>query len=179
MNPNLLRLLALMLSIALVSCSSDDTSSIPDEANKEFTFNGNTYNLMSAIIVDENTTNSDPGDISISLFNKNSAEITSNTDLSDISYVNFKITDTNIQNTTYSQIDNYDISINSSIVNSEFTPGTVLLADDDSQSDVYAQSGSVTVTNFTQFNIVFTFTFTRNDGQVITGSYDGNYFMPN
>ena len=50
---------------------------------------------------------------------------------------------------------------------------------DDSQSDVYAQSGSVTVTNFTQFNIVFTFSFTRNDGQVISGSYDGNYYMPN
>lgn len=179
MNPNQFRVLALMLSITFVSCSSDDTSSIPDEANNAFTFNGNTYNLMSAIIVDENTTNNDPSDISISLFNKTSTEITSNTDLSDISYVNFKIVDATIQNTTYNQIDNYDVSINSSITNSEFTAGTVLLSDADSQSDVYAQSGSVTVTNFTQFNIVFTFTFTRNDGQVISGSYDGNYFMPN
>ncbi|MCB0399900.1 MAG: hypothetical protein KDD26_09825 [Winogradskyella sp.] len=179
MNPNLLRILALMLSIALVSCSSDDTSSIPDETNNEFTFNGNTYDLMSVIIVDENTANNDPSDISISLFNKTSAEITSNNDLSDISYVNFKIVGTTIQNTTYNQIDSYDVSIDSSITNSEFTPGTVLLSDDDSQSDVYAQSGTVTVTNFTQFNIVFTFTFTRYDGQVISGSYDGNYYMPN
>ncbi len=179
MNPNLFRILALVLCMAFASCSSDDTSSIPDETNNAFTFNGNTYDLMSVIIVDENTTNNDPSDISISLFNKTSSEITSNNDLSDINYVNFKIVDATIQNTTYNEIDSYDVSINSSITNSEFTAGTVLLSDDDSQSDVYAQSGSVTVTNFTQFNIVFAFSFTRNDGQVISGSYDGNYYMPN
>lgn len=168
-----------MLSIALVSCSSDDTSSIPDETNNEFTFNGTTYNLVSAIIVDENTANNDPSDISISLFNKTSTEITGNNDLSDITYMYFDFQDTTIQNTTYTNIQDYDVSINGTIVNSEFTPGTVLLSDDDPQSDVYAQSGTVTVTNFTQFNIVFTFTFTRNDGQVISGSYNGNYYMPN
>ncbi|WP_138434651.1 hypothetical protein [Winogradskyella algicola] len=179
MNPNLLRILALMLSIALVSCSSDDTSSVPDETNNEFIFNGTTYNLVSAIIVDENTANNDPSEISISLFNKTSAEITGNNDLSDISYVYFDFEDTTIQNTTYSQIEDYDISIDGTITNSEFTPGTVLLDNNDPQSDVYAQSALVTVTNFTEFNIAFTFTFTRNDGQVISGSYDGNYFMPN
>jgi hypothetical protein len=168
-----------MLSIASVSCSSDDTSSIPDETNNEFTFNGTTYNLVSAIIVDENTANNDPSDISISLFNKTSTEITGNNDLSDITYMYFDFQDTTIQNTTYTNIQDYDVSINGTIVNSEFTPGTVLLSDDNPQSEVYAQSGSVTVTNFTEFNIVFNFTFTRNDGQVISGSYDGNYFMPN
>lgn len=179
MNPNRFRILVLMLSTALVSCSSDDTSSIPDETNNAFTFNGTAYNLVSAIIVDENTANNDPSDISISLFNKSSAEITGNNDLSDITYLYFDFQDTTIQNTTYTNIQDYDVSINGTIVNSEFTTGTVLLSDDDPQSDVYAQSGTVTVTNFTQFNIVFTFTFTRNDGQVISGSYDGNYYMPN
>ncbi len=179
MNPNLFRILALALCMAFASCSSDDTNSVPDETNNEFIFNGTTYNLVSAIIVDENTANNDPSEISISLFNKTSTEITGNNDLSDISYVYFDFEDTTIQNTTYSQIEDYDISINGNVVNSEFTPGTVLLSDDDPQSDVYAQSGSVTVTNFTEFNIVFTFTFTRTDGQVISGSYDGNYFMPN
>ena len=177
MKPNLFRLLTLIVSIALVSCSADDTNSNPDDAPNEFNFNGTTYDLVSAIIVNENTANNNPSNISISLFNKTSSEITGNSDLSDISYVYFDFQDASIQNTTYNQIDDYDVSINGSIINSEFNPGTILLSDDDPQSDVYAQSTSITVTNFTAFNIAFTFTFTRNDGEVISGSYDGNYFM--
>lgn len=175
MKSNLSYLLAILVGFTLISCSSDDTNANPNDTPNEFTFNGNTYDLISAIIVDENTANNDPSEISISLFNKTSSEITGNSDLSDISYVYFDFDDVTIQNTTYTQIDDYDVSINGSIVNSEFSPGIILLADNDPQADVYAQSGSVTVTNFTEFNIAFTFTFTRNDGEVISGSYDGNY----
>ncbi|MBV7267925.1 hypothetical protein [Winogradskyella luteola] len=178
MKPNLAHLFVLLLTLILMACSSDDTNSNTDEANNEFVFNGITYHLVSAIITDENTATDDPSDIGISLFNKTSSEITGNNDLNDISYIYFDFNDVTIQNTTYTEIEDYDISINSSIVNSEFNHGTVLLSDNDPESDVYAQSASVTVTNFTEFNIVFTFTFTRNDGQVISGSYDGNYFMP-
>lgn len=175
MKLNLPYLLAILVGFALLSCSSDDANANPSDAPNEFTFNGNTYDLVSAIIVDENTATNDPSEISISLFNKTSSEITSNSDLSDISYIYFDFDDVTIQNTTYTQINDYDVSINGSIVNSEFSPGTILLADNDPQADVYAQSGSVTVTNYTEFNIAFTFTFTRNDGEVISGSYDGNY----
>ena len=179
MKPNLSHLIALMLTIIFVSCSPESNNSNPEEENNEFTFNGVTYNLVSAIIVDENTDNNDPSEISISLFNKTSTEVTNNGDLDDVSFVYFDFEDTTIQNTTYTQIEDYDVSINGSIVDSEFNPGTVLLSDDDSESNVYAQSASVTVTNFTAYNIAFTFTFTRMDGQVISGSYDGNYFAPN
>jgi len=113
------------------------------------------------------------------LFNKTSSQITSNVDLDDIAYVYFDLGTESIQNTTYNNIENYAISINGSIVDSEFNPGTILLSNNDPDSDVFAQSGSVTITNFTAYNIVFTFTFTRTDGQVITGRYDGNYLAPN
>ena len=172
-------LFALFCTLIICACSSDDGDGISYENTNEFIFNGVSYNLMSAIITDENTSTNDPSQISISLFNKLSSEITSNSDLNDISYVYFDFVDVTIENTTYNQIESYDISINSSIVDSEFNPGTILLSNNDSESDVYAQSGSVTVTNFTEFNIAFSFTFTRNDGQVISGTYDGNYFMPN
>lgn len=178
MKPNLPSLVALLLACLLVSCSADDGDGISDETSNEFTFNGVSYNLVSAIITDENTSTNDPSDISISLFNKTSAEITGNGDLNDISFVYFNFEDVTIQNTTYTQIEDYDVSIDGSVVDSEFYHGTVLLSDDDSESDVFAQSASVTVTNFTQFNIAFTFTFTRNDGEIISGSYDGNYYMP-
>lgn len=171
-------LAALLLTITLFSCSPESSNSNPDEATNEFVFNGETYNLVSAIINDENTTTNDPSEIGISLFNKTSSEITGNGDLNDITFVYFDFEAITIQNTTYTQIEDYDVSISSSIIDSEFNPGTILLSDNDSESDLYAQSGSVTVTNFTEFNIAFTFTFTRNDGQVISGSYDGNYLAP-
>ncbi len=178
MKPKLLHLLVLFCTLILCACSPDDDNTISEEKISEFTFNGETYDLVSAIITDENTSSDNPSKIGISLFNKTSDEVTSNADLTDISYVYFDFEDTTIQNTTYNQIDDYNVSINGSVVDSEFTIGTILLSDNDSESAAYAQSGSVTVTNFTQFNIAFTFTFTRSDGQVISGSYDGPYFMP-
>lgn len=179
MKPKLPHLVVLMLTTILIGCSPDEGNSNPEEENNHFTFNGVTHDLISAIITDENTTTNDPSEISISLFNKTSTEITGNGNLSDVSFVYFDFEDVTIQNITYNQIEDYNVSINGSIVDSEFNAGTILLSDENSESDLYAQSGSITVTNFTQYNIAFTFTFTRNDGEVITGSYDGNYFAPN
>jgi hypothetical protein len=167
-----------LVILFLFDCSPENTNSNPQEKINEFIFNGVTYNLVSAIVTDENTSSNAPNNIGIKLFNKTSTEIIGNGDLSDVSYVYFDINDNTIQNTTYSQIQDYDISINSSIIDSEFNPGTVLLDDNNPDSEEFAQSGSITVTNFTAYNIKLTFTFTRNDGQVITGSYDGNYLAP-
>jgi len=178
MRSKLPQVIGLCMAIVFMACTSDDTSSIPNDTDNQFTFNGETYDLMIAVINDENTSTTGPSEIGISLFNKSATEIAGNADLTAINFVHFNIEDVNIQNTTYNQINDYDISINSTVINSEFNHGTVLLSDSDSESDVYAQSGSVTVTNFTPFNIKFTFTFTRNDGQVISGSYDGNYILP-
>ena len=172
-------LLALVLPLILLSCSADDDNSIPTEDVNKFTFNGETFNLVTAIISDENTTDNNPSEIGISLFNKTSTEITGNGDLSDITLVYFAVEAINLQATTYTPIEDYNVSINASVTDSEFNAGTILLSDSDPESDVYAQATSVTITNFTAFNIDFTFTFTRNDGQVITGRYNGNYIQSN
>jgi len=168
----------LLVTLTFFACSPEDNSSIPEEDTNEFTFNGETYNLTSVIISDENTSSDEPSTIGISIFNKTSSEITGNSDLEALTFVYFDLNAVNIQNTTYSDINDYNISIDGTILDSEFSPGTVLLSDNDPDANVYAQSGTVTVTNFTEFNIVFSFTFTRNDGQVIFGSYDGNYLAP-
>jgi hypothetical protein len=179
MKPNLHYLLTLILPFILFTCSPEDNTNISIEEPSEFTYNGEVYNLVSAVISDENTTTNDQSDISISLFNKTSSEITGNGNLSDVTYLNFDLNAVTIQQTTYNEFDDYDISINGSVVDSEFNSGTILLSDNDPQSNEFAQSGALTITNFTAYNIAFTFTFTRNDGQVITGSYDGNYLNPN
>lgn len=171
-------LLALVFTVVLSSCSSDDDNTIPVENIKEFTFNVETYDLLTAIISNDDTSTDDENEIGIRLFNKTSSEIISNTDLDDITFVYFELETANIEATTYTEIESYDISINGSVVDSEFDAGTVLLSAADSESDLYAQSGSITIRNFTTFNIDFTFTFTRNDGQVISGRYNGNYLLP-
>jgi hypothetical protein len=172
-------ILVLILAIILMSCSTDDNNSIPDENINKFTFNNETYDLVSAIISDDDSTTDNADEIEIRLFNKTSSEITSNVDLDDITFVYFKIQDTDIQQTTYNQLEDYSVSIDGSVLESEFNYGTFLLSNNDSESDIYAESASITVTNFTTFNIDFIFTFTRNDGQVISGRYNGSYFQPN
>ena len=171
-------LLALVFTSVLMSCSSDDDNTISEENTKEFTFNGETYDLVTAIVSEDDTSTNTGTEFGIRLFNKTSSEITSNSDLDDITFVYFELETANLEATTYTEIDAYDISINGSVVASEFNAGTVLLSANDAESDIYAQSASVTLRNFTTFNIDFTFTFTRNDGQVISGRYNGNYLQP-
>ena len=178
MKPYLSTLLTLLFTLILMACAPEDNS-VPVENVNKFTFNDETFDLITTIINDENTTTNDPSNIGIRLFNKTSSEATGNGDLSDLTFVYFNVVDANLQATTYTNIEDYDVSIHGSVVNSEFNAGTVLLSDNDPQSDVYAQSGSVTITNFTTYNIDFTFTFTRNDGAVISGRYNGNYLAPN
>jgi hypothetical protein len=147
-----------------MACTSDDDNTIPDDNTKEFTFNSETYDLLTAIISDGDTATTDGSEIGIRLFNKTNSEITSNSDADDINFVYFELETESLEATTYTEIDAYDISINGSVVDSEFNS--------------YAQSTSVTIRNFTTFNIDFTFTFTRNDGQVISVRYNGNYLRP-
>ena len=46
---------------------------------------------------------------------------------------------------------------------------------DDNQSGFMTTAGSVTINSITATTLNFTFTFTREDGEVITGNYSGNY----
>lgn len=179
MNLKSLYLTALLLTITLISCSPESNTNTTPENTGEFNFNGVNYPLITAIITEEEATTNSSSKIGINLFNKTSAEITSNNDTNEIDYVYFEFTADTIENTTYNSINRYDISVDGAIVDSEFISGTIFLSDSDPESDVFAQSGSVTVTNFTAYNIVFSFTFTRTDGQIITGSYDGNYLLQN
>jgi len=177
MKPNLSTLFTLLFTLVLMSCAPEDNS-VPVENVNEFTFNTETYDLVTAIIND-NSTATNPSNIGITLTNKSNTESVSNGDIDDFTFVYFDIQAITLQATTYNNIEDYDVSVNGSVVNSVFSPGTVLLSDNDPDADVYAQSGSVIITNFTAFNIDFTFTFTRTDGQVISGRYNGSYLAPN
>lgn len=168
------------VTIFTSSCSSDDSSdNTPNEPENQVTFNGTSYSLITAWINDENTSTNDPSDIGFNLFNKTTADINSGNDLTDITAIYFDFTEVDLQETTYTNILDYDISINGTLTNGNYTPGTILLSDDDSNSDVYASSSTVTINELTATTVDLTFSFTRNDGQVISGSFSGNYIDPN
>lgn len=167
--------------VLLLSCSSDDSSennSNPNEDQNEITFNGESYELKSAWVNDENTTDNEPSDIGINLSNKTVSENSSGNDLSNITAVYFDFIDTKLQETTYTDITDYEISVGGTLTNGNFIPGTILLSDSDSNSNIYAANSTVTINNLTTTTVDLTFSFTRNDGQIISGSYNGTYVTP-
>ena len=173
---------AVLFTVAsfISSCSSDDnTDNTPNQPENEVTFNGTSYSITTAWVNDENTTTNDPSEIGVNLSNKTTEEINSGNDLTNITRVYFDFDDVTVQETTYAQITDYDFSINGTKTNGVFDAGTVLLSDEDPQSDFYASSASVTINSISESTINLKYTFTRNDGQVISGSYIGNYIDPN
>ncbi|MBD0831646.1 hypothetical protein [Aestuariibaculum sediminum] len=180
MNFKRIRLVVLFtITIFITSCSSDDNGDNPNQSKNEVTFNGTTYDITTAWINDENTTTNDPSDIGISLFNKTTSEINSGNDLTNITFIYFDFTEVDLQEKTYTEIWDYDFSINGTLISGEFTPGTVFLSDGDSNLDIYASSSTVTINNLTDTTVDLTFSFTRKDGKVISGNYSGNYIDPN
>ena len=181
MNFKATKLVTLLITIIFfIGCSSDDSSdNASSEKTNEFTFNGQSYELMTAWINDENTTTSDPSDIGFNLFNKSTADINSGNDLTGINYIYFDFTEVDLQETTYTDILDYDVSINGTLINGNFSPGTVFLSDDDPNADIYASISTVTISDLTATTVNLTFSFTRNDGKVISGAYSGNYTDPN
>ena len=168
------------LALFISNCSSDDNSdNTPNQREKEVTFNGTSYTITTAWINDENTTTNDPSEIGVSLSNKTTEEINSGNDLTNVTHVYFDFDDVTVQETTYTQITDYDFSINGTMTNGIFDAGTVLLSDEDPQSDFFASSGSITINSISESAVDLEFIFTRNDGQVISGNYIGNYIDPN
>ena len=184
MNFKTIKSAILLITVIFISsCSSDeDSNSTPDEnqeiTTNEFTFDGKSYELKAASINDENTTTNEPSDIGFNLYNKTNSDINSGNDLNNITSIYFDISDINLQEITYTDIPDFEISINGTLTKGNFTPGNILLSDDNIDADIYAQYQILTINSLTDSTVDLTFSFTRNDGQVIFGNYSGNYITP-
>ena len=180
MNYRLLKSSILMITIILFSsCSSDENSdNEQSELKNEMIFNGTNYALATAWINDENITTDDPSDIGFNLSNKTNNDLINGNNLTNVTTIYFDFNEVNLQETTYTEILDYDIAINRTLTNGNYTSGTLLLSDDDENTDIYASSSSVTINNLTENSVDLTFTFTRKDGQLIQGAYSGNYIVP-
>lgn len=167
-------------SLLLFSCGSDDTPTetpiTPTPQQNGFNYNGNFYEIKTVYINDENTSDNNPSDIGFSFINKTSTEINGSNDLSQIAIINFDYNAVNVQSGTFTNVLDYDASINKNRVSGTFDSGTSIL--DDNVSNLQASNITFTVNSITSTTVNMTFSFTRTDGQVISGNYNGNYLIP-
>ena len=164
----------LLFSILMLSCSSDDNSG--DSNQNGFTYNGTFYEVKTVFINDENTADNNPSDISFNLVNKTISEISSENDLSNISSLYFDFNDVNVEETTYTNILDYNAKINSNRTSGNIVGGTEILSDNN--TDLQATNINITINSITSTTVNFSFSFTKANGQIISGQYNGNYLTP-
>ena len=166
----------LLFLILLLSCNSDDNAQNPIQNQNQngYTFNGTFYEVKTVYITDENTTNNNPSDIGFNLFNKTSSEINSANDLSDFARLYFDFNAVNVEQTTYTNILDYSARVNANRINGNIAGGTEILSDN--ELTLQSNNINITINNITATMVNFTFSFTRTDGQIIFGQYNGNYF---
>lgn len=159
----------LILSMIL-SCSSDDDSNNSDENFNGFNYNGTFYATPFAFVSDENTVNNTPSDISIILSNVDPFQTNQSTG---VNFVSFDFEDVTIETGTITEFPDYRILENADLENFLIDGGNTIL--DDTKNGFMSTASSVTINSISQTNIDFDFTFTREDGEVISGNYAGSY----
>mgnify|MGYP006146938971 FL=1 len=153
------------------SCSSDDDNGNTSIENQNgFNYNGTFYSTQFAFVSDENTVDNTPSDISIILSNVNPFETTQS---SGLNFVFFDFEAVNIETGTITTFPDYRILENAHLNDFDISSGNTVL--DDTENGFMATSSSVTINSISDTNIDFDFSFTREDGETITGNYSGIY----
>jgi hypothetical protein len=161
-------IIAILFSFLIASCSSNDDSE--NNSNGGFNIGGVYYNTPYAYINDENTQTNAPSDLAIILSNKDLTpdEIASGINIMYVDYSGVDFT------TGAKDLLNYRITENASR-SGGFITGGIRLLEDNFGSNVNATQISFTINAITSTTLDIEFSFTREDGTLITGSYSGNY----
>jgi hypothetical protein len=168
-----MRKISILLFCALIafSCSSDDDNNEGNNnSNNAFTFNGTSFNISNVFLNDENTTDNNPSDIAIIMSNIN---LLTESQPNGVNYVYFDFQGVELETGAINNISDYTILENASFTNSEIDNGNTIL--DDTLSGFMATNTTVNINSLSSSQINFNFSFTREDGEIITGNYSGNY----
>ena len=165
-------ILHLIPLLFLTACSSDDNNiEGNNNSTNSFTFNGTSFSVANVFLNDENTTDNNPSDIAIIMSNIN---LLTESQPNGVNYVYIDFQGVELQTgTIVNNISDYTILENASFINSEIDNGDIIL--DDTVSGFTATNTTVNVNSISSSQINFDFSFTREDGQIITGNYSGNY----
>ncbi len=162
-------LFAIFIGLSILSCSSDDDND-PIQNNNGFIVSTDFSNTDKAYYISSESDSNEIGLISIILTN---VEVET-TQANDVNYVSFNITGSDLQTGNYSYSDlNYNIFKNSILNGDNLSGGEIVL--EEGEIGYEAISGNLTINSFTTTSMNIEFSFTREDGEIITGSYLGNY----
>ncbi len=158
------------MGILILSCSSDDENNNENQIKGGIQVGNVFYETPYVYLNDENLIDDFPSDLAIIMSNKyllvENIEDGINYMYVDYSGVDFESGE--------KELLNYRITENASRVNN-FIEGGVRLLEDNYGSDVNASEISFIINSITSETIDFEFTFTREDGELITGYYSGDY----
>jgi len=167
-----------LFALVMTACASDDSSDSNSYKNN-ITVEASTYPMNSALV--ETSFNS----VFLNLTNITEAQIEdsfsgvtiNNVDLFSIQINDFDFT----PNRTYdfSEVSSLEFIVNGSIVNGEYEDGFFQFYKSGSNSNLEITAGSLTIMDYDVEGIQLTFTFTRADGEEITGAYEGAFIYNN
>ena len=163
--------------LTVFNCSSDDDNNIEEPQNTNvITLNNETY-VVSSVIVEPALGNS----TFVSFINKNETEfldaINNGTQLDNVNVFNIRISQSPLAEQIYSFSDmsNFQFEENAQIIDGELEDGDILLDRNNSNTNLNASTGSLTLEVYTTDQIEISFQFTRNDGVIVNGTYKGDY----
>lgn len=166
---------ALLVFCILFSCSDDDGAR--ELAKYGFNYNSQFYVLNTASYVDENVEDEiTPSNLSIVLSNVN---LTTSNAISNVTKLQFDFNGITLEKGTIAEITNYSIQINGFFVkntedeNYTYNNGTFLLNSLDPSLIATEKTVTIDDVNLTDSTISLTFSFTRADGQIFSGTYTG------
>lgn len=158
-----------LLTFILHSCSSENSSNNTENENG-FKINNAFYSTSYVYLYDENTIDNNSSDLSIILSNQN---LLGSDIASGINYVYIDFNGVSFEIGNKSIID-YKILQNASLTDGIVENGVTLL-DDTSDSGFTAIQSSLNIISLSSTNIEFEFSFTREDGEIISGNYNGPF----
>ena len=164
---------ASILAISLfISCSDEETGR--DLGQNGFTHNEAFYVLNNAFVTDEDALDSLPAGITVTLSNVNLSDSSA---VSNVSKLYFKYNDINLAPGESTTISDYYIEtggkfeFNATDSLYTYTSGTYLL--NSAQTGLNATEKNVIINAVDDNRVDMTFSFTRADGQVFSGKYQG------
>ncbi|MDN3492146.1 hypothetical protein [Winogradskyella bathintestinalis] len=164
-----------ILVILSVSCSSDDDSSSSQNENN-ITVGASVYEMKTAMVEP-----SIGNKIYLNITNKKEDEITAainGTTLNNVDMFSARINALDLTpNITYnlSEISSLEFVVDGEFIGADFENGLSQFYLGDGTSDLRVVDGSITVLDYAMETISLSFSFTRADGEEITGIYKGAY----
>lgn len=167
--------------LTVFSCSSDDENNSQEQEQQStnvITLNNETY-VVNSVFVEPSI----GGSTFVSLINKSKTEVldalNNGTQLDNVNIFTIRINQNPLAEQTYnfSDMPSLQFEVNAQFIDGELEDGNILLDRNNSDDNLNANSGSITISSLTTDTINFSFEFTRNDGEIVNGNFNGNFLM--